>query len=310
MIAQPADGRPHPTRTRSARTRRRLDLPTDGDGSGRFLPWIIGLMVYLAALALAGMMALQGAIERWDSALAGTLTVQLPAGAGRELDAALALLRATPGVTRAEPLDAAANAALLERWLGPGLAANELRLPILIDLRVDPARPLDHAALAQRLAAVAPTARLDDRHGWLDRLYDIALTIELIAGAIVILVTAAAVMSIVFATRTGLAIHHGTVEVLHLIGARDTFIAAQFQWPALRLGLRGGLIGLVPAVLTLLALGQVTGGMTPPSSLSTLPGLTLAPWHWIVLLMLPVAAGCTALITARATVLRALARMP
>src|SRR3954465_6665855 len=58
--------------------RRRIDLPPAGDGSGRFLPWIIALMVYLAALALAGMMALHGAIERWDSALVGTLTVQLP----------------------------------------------------------------------------------------------------------------------------------------------------------------------------------------------------------------------------------------
>jgi cell division transport system permease protein len=298
------------------RRRRRMDLPTAGDGSGRFLPWIIGLMVYLAALALAGMMSLHGAIERWDSALAGTLTVQLPASAGGELEPALKLLRATPGVERAEPLDAAANAALLERWLGPGLAAEELRLPRLIDLRVDPARIVDTAALAQRLAAVAPSARLDDHRGWLDRLFDVALAVELLAAAIVALVAGAAVMSIIFATRTGLAIHHGTVEVLHLIGARDTFIAAQFQWPALRLGLRGGLIGLVPALLTLLALSHAASGVAQgdntaaSGAISALPELTLAPWQWAILLLLPVAAGVTALATARLTVLRALARMP
>jgi cell division transport system permease protein len=294
---------------RASRRRRRLDLPTDGDGSGRFLPWIIGLMVYLAALALAGMMALQGTVERWDRALAGTLTVQVPASAGDELDAALALLRATPGVERAEPLDQAANAALLERWLGPGLAAGELRLPRLIDLRVDPARAIDPEALAKRLAAVAPNARLDDHRRWLDRLLDVALAIQMVAAAIVALVAGAAVMSIVFATRTGLAIHQGTVEVLHLIGARDTFIATQFQWPALRLGLRGGLIGLVPALLTLVALGQAAGA-APASGIAALPELTLAPWHWAILLLLPVVAGITALATARVTVLRSLARMP
>jgi cell division transport system permease protein len=294
----------------ASRKGRGLDLPADGDGSGRFLPWLIGLMVYLAALALAGMMVLQGAIERWDSALAGTLTVQLPAGAGGNVEAALALLRATPEVIRAEPLDAAANAALLEPWLGPGLAANELRLPRLIDLRVDPAQKLDHSALAKRLAAVAPGARLDDHRGWLDRLFDIAVAIELVAAAIVALVTGAAVMSIVFATRTGLAIHHGTVEVLHLIGARDTFIARQFQWHALRLGLRGGVIGLVPAVLTLLALNEAAGGALPVGGVGALPSLTLTPADWGVLLLLPVAAAITALSTARITVLRALARMP
>jgi cell division transport system permease protein len=122
-------------------------------------------------------------------------------------------------------------------------------------------------------------------------------------------------MSIVFATRTGLAIHHGTVEVLHLIGARDSFIAAQFQWPALRLGLRGGLIGLVPALLTLLALSQAAGGVAPAGTavggaISALPQLTLAPWQWAALLLLPLAAGLTALATARLTVLRSLARMP
>jgi cell division transport system permease protein len=299
----------------AARRRRRIDLPTDGDGSGRFLPWIIGLMVYLAALALAGMMAVHDAVERWDSALAGTLTVQLPASAGGELEAALTLLRATPGVERAELLDAAANAALLERWLGPGLAGGELTLPRLIDLRVDHARISDPAALAARLASVAPSARLDDHRGWLDRLFDVALAIELVAAAIVGLVASAAVMSIVFATRTGLAVHHGTVEVLHLIGAHDTFIAAQFQWTALRFGLRGGLVGLVPALVTLLALSQTAGGAAWPGTavggaISVLPSLTLAPWQWAVLLLLPIAAGITALATARVTVLRSLARMP
>jgi cell division transport system permease protein len=299
----------------SSRRRRRFDLPTDGDGSGRFLPWIIGLMVYLAALALAGMMALHGAVERWDSALAGTLTVQLPAAAGGELEAALALLRATPGVERAEPLGAAANAALLERWLGPGLADGELNLPRLIDLRVDPARMIDRAALAGRLAAVAPSARLDDHRVWLDRLFDVALAIELVAAAIVALVAGAAVTSIVFATRTGLAVHHRTVEVLHLIGARDTFIAAQFQWTALLLGLRGGLIGLVPALVTLLGLSHAAGGAAWPGTavggaISALPSLTLAPFQWAILLLLPLAAGMTALATARVTVLRSLARMP
>lgn len=290
--------------------RRRLDLPIERDASARFLPWMIGLMVYLAALALAGVMALQGAVERWDRALAGTLTVQLPASADSEVAAALALLRATPGVRRAEPLDAVANAALLEPWLGPGLAADGLRLPQLIDVRIDPALPLVTAALARQLASVAPSARLDDHRGWLDRLFDIAFAVELVAAAFVALVAAAAVTSIVFATRTGLAIHHGTVEVLHLIGAHDTYIAGQFQWQALRFGLRGGVIGLVPAALTLVLLDRTVGGGALAGGVAALPGLALTPVHWAVLSLLPIAAGVTALATARITVLRTLARMP
>src|SRR6185312_8848024 len=84
---------------------RRLDIPLNRDGSVRFLPWIIALMVYLAGLALAGTLVLNGALARWDRSLTGTLTVQLPpAEEGKGdggMSVVLELLRVTPGVTSA-----------------------------------------------------------------------------------------------------------------------------------------------------------------------------------------------------------------
>jgi cell division transport system permease protein len=44
--------------------------------------------------------------------------------------------------------------------------------------------------------------------------------------------------------------------------------------------------------------------------LQLLPALGLAPWHWAVLALLPLAAAFIAMMTARLTVVRALARMP
>jgi cell division transport system permease protein len=44
--------------------RTRLDLPLDRDGSVRFLPWIVALMVYLASLALAGTLVVRDAGAR------------------------------------------------------------------------------------------------------------------------------------------------------------------------------------------------------------------------------------------------------
>jgi cell division transport system permease protein len=291
--------------------KRQLDLPFERDGSGRFLPWIVALMVYLAGLALAGMMALEGAVERWDAALVGTLTVQLPPGDGARLQATLAMLRAVPGVERADLLDDAAAAKLLEPWLGAGAALADLQMPRLVDLRIDPAAPFDKADLARRLTAAAPGARLDDHHDWLDPILRVAVAAELVGGAIVLLVGAAAVLSIVFATRTGLAIHHGAIEVLHLIGARDTYIARQFQWQALRLGLRGATLGMIAIAATLFALSHAAAaGATFGGAGAALPQLTLTPAEAAALLLLLPAAGLTALVTARMTVLRALARMP
>src|SRR6185437_4321097 len=103
------------------------------------------------AMALAGMVALDGAVSRWDRALVGTLTVQLPATSAGALDQVLTLLRATPGVRSATPLDDAATAALLKPWLGDAVALDELSLQRLVDVRIDPATALDRGALEERL---------------------------------------------------------------------------------------------------------------------------------------------------------------
>jgi cell division transport system permease protein len=223
----------------------------------------------------------------------------------------LELLRLTPGVRSAEPLSREATTRLLEPWLGSSLAPDELALPRLIDLRIDPAQPPDLAALRGRLTAAAPGLVLDDHRLWLDRLASLVLSIEATALATVGLIAGAAVMTVVFTTRAGLAVHHATIEVLHLIGARDSYIASQFERQALDLGLRGGLVGLALTVATLLVIGHAgSAAALLGEHVRLLPALELQLWQWLSLTLLPLVAALIAMLTARFTVLRALARMP
>jgi cell division transport system permease protein len=296
--------------------RARLDLPLDRDGSVRFLPWIVALMVYLASLALASTLVVRDAVMRWDRGLTGTLTVELPsASAGNRddgaIDLALKVLRATPGVTRADAFDTKRTAELLAPWLGTDIDAADLPLPRLIDVQIEPRVGVDLAALGQRLAQAVPGAQLDDHRRWLDRVLRTALAIEIVAGAIVALVGLVAVLAVIFATRAGLAVHHGIVEVLHLIGARDGYIARQFEWHALRLGIKGGIWGLVLGIATLLgvaAAARQVGALDDAARV--LPALSAPAIEWVLLLLLPVAAGLVSMLTARITVLRALKRLP
>lgn len=296
--------------------RSRLDLPLNRDGSVRFLPWMVALMVYLASLALAGAVVVRDVVERWDQGLTGTLTVELPAApAGGKDDGAMAValkvLRETPGVVSATPLDQRRTAELLEPWLGNNIDATDLPLPRLIDLHIDVRANVDVASLGARIAAAVPGAQIDDHRRWLDRVIRTALAIETMAGVVVILVGLTAVLAVIFATRTGLAVHHGIVEVLHLIGARDSYIAHQFERHALRLGLRGGIIGLALALLTLLGISDAAERVGSISdAVRMLPALSAPPVEWALLFLLPPAAGFIAMLTARITVLRALARMP
>lgn len=294
--------------------RQRLDIPLNRDSSVRFLPWIIGLMVYLAGLALAGTLVLNGTLARWDRSLSGTLTVQLPPvepGKDDALPLVLQILRETAGVKNAEPLGTEATGRLLEPWLGNALSAEDLPLPRLIDLRIDTDAPPDLAALRARLAAAVPQAVLDDHRLWLDRLASLVVSVELTALAVVALIGAAAVLTVVFTTRAGLAVHHGVIEVLHLIGARDTYIARQFERQALELGLRGGIMGLLLTIATLALIGHASEATALLGErMRLVPALELRFWQWLLIALLPAAAAGIAMLTARFTVLRALARMP
>jgi cell division transport system permease protein len=290
---------------------RRSDLPLAGDESSRFIPWIEALMVYLATLALAGALAAGSAVERWSRGLAGSLTVQIMPGAEADtgalkqrVAAATALLEATPGIARAEALSDERIAKLLEPWLGAA-GIRELPLPALIDVRLKPGARIDVAALAAEVAKKVPGASLDDHQRWLRELITLGRSVELVAVLVLALIAAAGATATVFSTRTALAIHHGVIEVMHLIGAQDSYVARQFQAHALAIALRGGAVGFAAAVLTVLAVRMIAG----EGGVALAPALSLAPWQWASLAAPPILTALIAMLTARATVLGALARM-
>ncbi len=292
---------------------RRTDLPLDRDPSGRFLPWLVALMVYMAALALVCAMAMAKMVERWDTGLSGSITVQVPPPETGEpkaqeaaIDRVIELLLENKAVRSAEVLEPDEIAALLEPWLGAGAAYGELPLPALISVGIDPAATPDYQDLAGRLAEAVPGTVLDDHQSWLGQLLDLARTIELVAALIVILVGASAVAMVVFATRMGLAIHGRVIELLHLIGAQDAYVAREFETHALRLALRGGVVGLLFAIGTVTLIAHLFERLESV----LLPELTLLPIEWAALAMLPLAIALVAMLTARFTVLGNLGRMP
>lgn len=285
------------------------DLQLDADTGSRFLPWALAVMVFLAALALAGALALNGTIEGWRQGVSARLTVQIADLPGQpmapRIARAIETLNGVPGVVSAVPLERSAVEALLEPWLGADSLQAGLPLPGLIDVTLDETRALSVPALASRLQEAVPGARLDDPKPWLDRLVQLGRLLQSLGGGIVLLVGLAAAAMVIFATRAGLAVRRDTIELLHLIGAEDGYIARQFQRHVARQAIQGGIIGTVLALLTLLGIQLLAGRV----GTGLLPGLALAWWHWLALLLLPAAAAVLAMITARLTVFGALRTM-
>jgi len=289
---------------------RRSDLPLDKDALSRFLPWLIAFMVFLAILAMAGMLALNTVAQRWDRGISGTLTVQItpvddPAQDAERLQAVLAILAATPEIARYESLGDDRLMQLLEPWLGAAAGARDLPLPRLVDVELKPKASLDVQALSRRLSGRVPGASVDDHRVWLERLVRLIQTMQGLASLVLMFIALATVGTVVFTTRTGLAVHREAIEVLHLIGAQDSYVARQFAGRALALGLKGGVIGLALAVPTLLAIGYFAQQLES----SLIPNVRLGAAHWAIVGALPVAVAIIAMMTARLTVLKTLSRM-
>ena len=288
--------------------RLRADLPFERDQATRFLPWIVALMVFLGALSLAGATVIGNAIERWDNDLSGRLTIQVPSDEARPavLEQLVETLTATPGIVRAELLSAAATRALVEPWLGSLDTELDLPLPAVIDIETAAGANFDVNLLAGKFTDIAPGLVVDDHRVWLLQLIRVARTVEIVAFSILALIGFSAVAAVVFATRSGLAVHAGIINLLHVMGARDSYIARQFQMQAMMLGIRGGIIGGIAAAIVLGILTIMTANI----DVALLPAVPLSPVQWPLLFIVPAAGVVIAMATARVTVLRALAAMP
>jgi cell division transport system permease protein len=287
----------------------RLDLPLPQDASSRFLPWIIALMVYLATTGGIALIWLGDALGNWDTALTSTLTLRLPADTSdARIDVAIATLKQAKGVVSARLLDPSETTRLLQPWVGASMPVDALPLPRLIDARVDPKVEIDYPTLRQHLDSIIPNAQLDSNRTWLGNMRSFARPVAGVIGVGVIVVTLLIVTIVIFTARIGLTIHRSVIELLHLLGAQDEYIARQFQNHALWLGLHGGLIGGGAALVTVIILGSTGYVLALPVPIAA---HGVFDWRlWLLVIVAALAAGGVAMVTARMTVLRQLGRMP
>ncbi|MFQ5533537.1 MAG: cell division protein FtsX [Sphingomonadales bacterium] len=283
-------------------------LPKKGGPEG-ILTWVIAVMVYLTALAMGAGLTLRDSARAWHQDVARTLSVQFAGAAVQtmenEVSETLKVLRGFPGVERAEPLTQSEITALLEPWLGTGNLTADMPVPRMIDVVLRPGAVVDLAALRQTLGQVAPHAQLDDHQQWLGRIVDLVVALQAMALGIIVLIALITVAIVVFATRAGLATHRDIIEIVHLIGARDSTIAAEFQWRLLAVGLKGGVIGLALAVATMFGVARLLAGLQA----SFLPKLGMSAAIAGGLAALPLAIGLLTMLTAFVTVRRTLARI-
>ena len=230
--------------------------------AGRTLVTVVAIMTFLASLAAGGAVLVNQTSRDWRSTVSREATIQIRPQSGRNMEAdvsaAIRLARETPGVADVQALSKQQSESLLEPWLGQGMNLDEIPVPRMIIVRLEPEKKIDFAKLKDQLAKAAPGSALDDHRMWSDRLADMANVLVGIAIALLMLIVTAMVLAVSFATHGAMAGNREIIEVLHFVGASDRFIAQQFQRRFLWLGMRGGILGAGAASLVFVVAGLLS----------------------------------------------------
>lgn len=259
-------------------------------------------MTFLAVFALALSLAAGRLADRWSDALARTATVRISAVEEQlqaQTDAVLEILRTTPGITEARALDIEEQRALLAPWLGPDVPIDDLPVPQLVEL-TETEEGFDAEALRLRLSAETPGAVLDDHTRWRRPLVEAAFRLRMLGLVSMLLIALTTAAMIILAAQSALAANARVIQVLRLVGARDTYIARAFVRRFTGRALFGAIAGT--------ALGMIAIAFLPDVSAAGgfLTGLGFAGLQWLWPLIIPPLVAVLAFWSTRATVLRML----
>lgn len=299
--------------------KRRYDLPLNHNEGARFLVILIGLMSFLATLGLASFCTLGAMSERWTSGLENNITLEIPAETleGRLLtteemssmtQAAISILSSHPDVTHYEVMSRTDIQKLVEPWLGEGaLSAEAFPLPGLVSIKIKPQTERKNIdALADKIERTVSGTRLDTHESWLKDVLRFTGALQFAASLLMAIIALTTVIAVAGAVNARLSVHRSDVELLHLMGAADSYISRQFQRHALLLGLIGAISGVLAGILGLLAIGWMAGEM----DVHLLPQQRTPLSQIVSTAFVPLIIATLAMITARQTVLRELAKMP
>ena len=267
----------------------------------RALIFVVAVLCFLACLTAMGVLAANRAAAGWTGQLNGDATVIVRPKGGETPDAAAAraaeALSGATGVTEARALEPAKAYDLLRPWLGDVTDLEDLPVPRLVVVTLDARHPANAKQLNAALQSQNVDATVDDHSVWIKDIQRAGDLVRWLGVLVFLLIAAAAGAVVAFATRAGLAARRDVVEVLHLAGAEDGFIARLFLTRFARIAGLAGLIGAGAAAALGVGLRLAGGGegLTPALPLAWSDLAAVLPCPLLAALVAAVAAQVTAM---------------
>lgn len=297
-------------------TGRRSEISTEDDDTSAFMYVLTSIYMYLFIVVLAIVMAINAMADSWKKDIMGSVTVQIipVEDENKHIDTektqeqqnkVLQYVENLSAVASVKALDAQTVEKLMTPWLGNKVNISSLPIPVLLDVKLKPNSELNYDEVTRGLRQVSENASIDNHRLWLNRLLKFASSLKNIAMTVLFMVIGICAFSIYYSTRTSLGININTIEILHIIGAKDNYIARQYAKNFVKIGFFAGIIGLmaaIPSIILVAKYGVSTGsGLIKGAQLSTLA--------WSLIMTTPLFSALYAAAVSYLTVKKSLEKM-
>jgi cell division transport system permease protein len=300
--------------------KRRYDLPFQKDIGTRYMMIVVAMMVFLSILAMSLHMTMSALSTHWTTGLEGHITIEIPPNAldqtMRHHDELTAIAErmiatlSTDSVFKSlARIPENELAEMVAPWLGFEMNNTDQDIPFPVLIAAQTHEPLsenDIALLKDQIIGMDASSRLDTHQNWLSELLkftSILKVLSIILGLVISITTFVAVAGVVNAR---LVAHVSDVELLHLMGATDDYIAGQFKRHVLILAFIGCIIGCTFGAGLIWLIAQLIGRL----DLSLMPEFSFHIFHWGMLCLVPFMILLLCYITADRTLHKALSKMP
>ncbi|MBQ9271798.1 MAG: hypothetical protein IJ218_06010 [Alphaproteobacteria bacterium] len=295
---------------------RKNEITVEDEDTSLFMYVLSSIYMYLFVVVLAMVMAIHAMVNNWEKDIVGAITVQVSPvedvnkkidkeKTEQQVNKVLQYMENVSGVKSVHVLDDKNIEKLMTPWLGTKIDIATLPIPKLLDVQLDTDESLNYDEITQGLHKLTPNASIDNHRLWLNKLLKFAGSLNTLALAVLIMVIAICAFSIYYSARTSLNININSIEILHIIGAQDDYIARQYARSYGKIGFFAGVIGLMFAVPSIIIIGKY--GISTGSGL--LNGAGLSPFSWFLIMITPIFSYFYARITAYYTVRKSLEKM-
>lgn len=277
------------------------DFNFSGDPINRFVPVVIGFLVFSVTIAVMSALFTNRITSEWSSALNGHMTIEFQSNVVGESEAltekqqkeVMDIVNSTPGIIKVKKLQESDMLKILEPWLSGTSVPDDFPFPTIFDVESDPDIKVDLLLLTEKLSRISQGVKVYDHSNWYAPIVKVSDTLFFFSILLSLLMLCTVCATVIFITKYTLKSHEHVVKILQLIGATNLYIASQFKQYYFFVGIKASTISIGLSLLILIRIFFIYPSLSWGAILEGA----------IATLLVPAAAIATLIITSRNSVM-------